>query len=657
MVNTPPILPPTSPVTPGPSAVGHGQNPPLPQLPAGTVLTGTVSAQDASGNTTILTDSLKLVLKTDYPLPKGAEVSVRLDRTLAAHLGNGKTANVQPQQVQIVQVDGKPAQPAPPAAGGAVNAAAQRELARPVGMLLDAMPRGGAPKPEAAPAQPAPVRAAQAAEVLLSEGQRATAVMLRPAVSGRAGALLTQLGAQTATPIPASPTSVLRPGLQLQVQVVPPPATSAAATVPASPVSTSGAPATSPTVPAPAGTTPATPLPAATALPPVMRSGYASYARQAPAMQPGAPPPMQPQSAQVQPTQTQPVQPRAIATGAAQTPPLASAGAPSASPATPVQVPPALTPQAVEQLLLRAEAQPLPQGHMPAVVLGKEQGGALIVQTRLGMFTLPQVSAEAAQPGTVLNWQVRGMQLPAQPAEGLPALGQSQLLAATAGLTAEWSALDELTSVLQSMQSGMAAQALQRAVPHVGSQMGAGLLFFMSILRKGDVHEWLGRDLTHQLERMGKGDLVQRLGGDLAAVRSFFVDQPPGQWQAMFFPVMVEGKLEHAQLFLKQDGEEEKKKGGGGTRFVVELELSHLGPMQIDGFIKKRESATQFDLVLRTMAELPDTMRTDIYGIFDNAQKVAGFNGSLNFRLVSEFPVRPLEEMQQARGGEGGIMA
>ena len=42
----------------------------------------------------------------------------------------------------------------------------------------------------------------------------------------------------------------------------------------------------------------------------------------------------------------------------------------------------------------------------------------------------------------------------------------------------------------------------------------------------------------------------------------------------------------------------------------------------------------------------------DIYGIFENAQKITGFGGSLAFRLVSEFPVHPLEEMQKdARGG------
>lgn len=289
--------------------------------------------------------------------------------------------------------------------------------------------------------------------------------------------------------------------------------------------------------------------------------------------------------------------------------------------------------------------------------MGKEPGGAVIVQTRLGLFTLPQVQADSTKPGTVLTWQVGSMQSPqASAGQGVPIAGSTGLLATASQMTTEWSALSELTSVLQSMQSAAASQALQRIIPHVGNNMGAGLFLFINMLRKGDVFEWLGKSLTDQLEAMGKGDLITRLGADMGAVRSLFSEQQQGSWQALFFPVMVEENLEHAQMYLKQEEGKEEKKGGGGTRFIVELELSNLGEMQMDGYIKKRESATQFDLVMRTMRELPDNVKTDIYTIFENAQKVTSFNGGLSFRTVSEFPVNPLEEMraEAQRGGEGG---
>lgn len=330
--------------------------------------------------------------------------------------------------------------------------------------------------------------------------------------------------------------------------------------------------------------------------------------------------------------------------------------APPPAAAAPVNISFGLTLQAVEQLLARAEAQPMLPGQLAGVVMGKEPGGAVIVQTRLGMFTLPQAQVGSAQPGTVQTWQVNTMTLPL-PGEGLPPIGGSGgVLAAASQFTAEWSALDELSSLLHGMHSSMAAQALQRIVPHVGTQFSAGMLFFMNILRRGDVSEWLGKDLIEHLERMGKGDLVQRLGADLGAVRTLFTDQPQGNWQALFFPVMVEKELHHAQMFIKPE-EQERKEGGGGTRFIVELELSHLGPMQMDGLVKKRAEHTQFDLVIRSIHELPEEMKTDIYGIFENAQQVTGLQGSLNFRLVQEFPVHPLQEIQKQAGEGGGIMA
>lgn len=673
MVETPPILPPLQPVTPGPTPIGQQQNPPqLPQLPAGTVLQGTVSGQDAKGNLIIQTDTLRLVLQTSYPVAKGQNIGIRLEQTLAGQLSK----QAPPIDVRIVSVDGK----APPAAHVPSSNPQQAELAKPVGVLLDMMtrsaPSGKAAGEGATPPQPvasqAPARGV-ALEVNLSDGLKTQAVLLRPATDPgaltTARTLLTQLATpqspqqQTALPAPAT---ILRPGLQLQVQLVLPttptvtPQTQPPATLPsASPIipgAIPGAatPTASPQPPATNGPAPQAPLqltpggqapipgtdpfPAPAAL--AARNGYAAYGRQSPAMMSPAMQNPPPQNPAVQ------ANPAPVTTAA----PLS----PSASPVS--GIPSTLSPQVVEQLLAQTEMQRLPPGQVAAVALGKDSAGGVIMHTRLGTFTLPNLPTDSIAPGTPLQWQVKAL-TPPPATEALQAVATPKTaLASAIQLTAEWSALSELTSVLQSMQSSMAAQALQRLVPHIGNNFSAGLLFFINVLRKGDIGEWLGRDVVKHLERIGKSDLVPRLGTDIAAVRSLFTEQQPGNWQALFFPVMVDRQLEHAQLFLKQEAQD-KKEGGAGTRFVVELDLSNLGPMQMDGFIKKRESATQFDLVIRTLGELPDDIRTDIHAIYDKAQQATGMHGSLNFRQVHEFPVHPLDEMQGQSGEEGSIMA
>lgn len=672
MVDTPPILPPLQPVTPGPLAIGQQQNPPqLPNLAAGTVLLGTVAGQDAKGNLIIQTDALRLVIQTGYPVARGQNIGIRLEQTLAGHLNK----QAPPFEVRIVSVDGKVPQPVTQTSPSNPQ---QAELAKPVGVLLDIMnrvaPTGkaaieGTAQPQTQIAAQAPARGV-ALEVNLSDGLRTQAVLLRPATDPgaltTARTLLNQLAAQQ--PVaqqpatsPLTPASVLRPGLQLQVQLLLPatPATATPQPAQATPVSPSPgsttvlpgggvppvAPSSSPMAPATAPQTPAQPSPlmsanTSTAEPlaaVIARSGYAAYNRQSPAM-------MSPSASHLAP------QPAPATSPATSLPPAMS---PATSTAT---APSTLSPQVVEQLLVQAETQRLPPGQIAAVSLGKDMGGGVIMHTRLGTFTLPNLPADSIPSGTALQWQVKALTPPLAAEATQVAVTSKTALASATQFTAEWSALSELTSVLQSMQSSMAAQALQRIVPHIGSNFSAGLLFFVNVLRKGDISEWLGRDVVKHLERIGKGDLVPRLGADIAAVRSLFAEQQPGNWQALFFPVMVDKQLEHAQLFLKQEGQD-KKKGGAETRFVVELDLSNLGPMQMDGFIKKRESGTQFDLVIRTLSDLPDDVKTDIYAIYNTAQQATGMNGSLNFRQVTEFPVHPLDEMQGQGGEEGSIMA
>lgn len=637
MPNTPPIIPSVPPVTTGPSGVASQQNPPpQPQLPPGTVVQGSVIGLDAKGNPVIQTQNLQLVLGTKFPLDKGAQVSVRIDPPL--------TRESTPS-FRILSINGRP--PAmltaglPETTATTLPVAARPEApasgqAKPVGVLLEVLSRPaqgeGAARgaPADAPAPHVPARGT-AAEVTLSAGEKIMAVLLRPSVSAQAVNALNQLAAQVAFPLPSNPANALRPGLQLQVQVV---QMTAPVAVPSSPaaISAEGLPQNPPV--------PNHPLSAQ------WRSGYAQYAKQAPAMMPGSS--SLPGAA---PTQNPP----------SVSPP--AQGMPPAQPTVPpqpsmqVNISASLTPQVMGQLLARTEAQALPQGHIAAVVMGKEPGGAAIVQTRFGMFTLPQVQAGSAQPGSVLVLRVNAIEMPPQHAAPSLLAGSGGMVASAVQLTSEWSALHELSSLLQGMHSTMAAQTLQRMVPHIGGSFSAGLLFFMTMLRKGDLTEWMGRDMVEHLERMGKGELIQRLGADMATVRNLFAEQPQGNWQALFFPVMVDRQLEHARLFLKPE-EPNKKDGSRGTRFIVELDLSNLGPMQMDGLVKKRTEKTRFDLVIRTMAELPEPVRADIYGIFTNAQEVTGLDGGLTFRVVQEFPVHPLQEIEQQNdGGEGSILA
>ena len=89
------------------------------------------------------------------------------------------------------------------------------------------------------------------------------------------------------------------------------------------------------------------------------------------------------------------------------------------------------------------------------------------------------------------------------------------------------------------------------------------------------------------------------------------------------------------------------------VRFVIDLDLSALGAMQLDGLVHGK----RLDLILRSQAELPVAMRHDIARVFDDALDISGMEGSVIIEFTPEFPVSPFEEMRRGAAASGEIVA
>jgi hypothetical protein len=82
------------------------------------------------------------------------------------------------------------------------------------------------------------------------------------------------------------------------------------------------------------------------------------------------------------------------------------------------------------------------------------------------------------------------------------------------------------------------------------------------------------------------------------------------------------------------DGEDEEK-----TRFIVEVELSRLGDLQLDGLVREK----RLDLILRSRVPLPEFMRRDIMQIFHDANEITGYRGSIGFQSSIDWKAMPIE--------------
>ncbi len=76
---------------------------------------------------------------------------------------------------------------------------------------------------------------------------------------------------------------------------------------------------------------------------------------------------------------------------------------------------------------------------------------------------------------------------------------------------------------------------------------------------------------------------------------------------------------------------------------MIEASLSRLGDIQLDGLVRQ----LRFDLMVRTQAPLPRTMRLDIEALFDNANEQFGVHGAIKFQVLPRFPVDPVHEMEE----------
>lgn len=275
---------------------------------------------------------------------------------------------------------------------------------------------------------------------------------------------------------------------------------------------------------------------------------------------------------------------------------------------------------------------------MPAYVIGHEGDDATILQTPVG--TLKMYLPQKLPIGTAVRMdvQLRPSPLANDPSKPLPVETNITTLAQ------EWPALEEALTLLPLTHT--AARPLADAIPQIGPKLTSGLLFFIAAVKSGDLKQWVGGRALAALESRAPS-LVERLKGDMAQLQTLLVDSPLQQWSSAMVPMLYQGQLEHARLFFRNDSESsdgKKKKSDGDQRFIVEVDTSHLGEVQFDGFVRKSQQAKQFDLIMRSSIPLPLELQQQVRATFETAMQTSGINGYLAFQQGSQHFVRPMAD-------------
>lgn len=278
-----------------------------------------------------------------------------------------------------------------------------------------------------------------------------------------------------------------------------------------------------------------------------------------------------------------------------------------------------------------------PPGSIVATVESLTPSGMPVLRTPDAHFVLRQ--AAALPVGTQIIFTLA----PAQAADMLAptrALARD-ILSFDPLFSRGWPALDEALSLLGG-STAQAAQALAQTVPTATPRLAATTLFFLAALRMGNIESWLGENTLQAIRNGGRKDVAERLTQDFGRIAAQSKTLIAGEWRAISMPLMQQDQhISMIQFFVRPQHDDEPAASETPetkkmTRFILNLQLSRMGDMQLDGLLHQK----RFDLILRSEDRLPGDIRQEMMKRFAAGLEQTGMEGGISFQTRGESWVR-----------------
>lgn len=253
------------------------------------------------------------------------------------------------------------------------------------------------------------------------------------------------------------------------------------------------------------------------------------------------------------------------------------------------------------------------------VIPGGGHGHAL-VQTAAG--TLSIATRAALPPGTAVVFEITGPPRPptaAEPPRTSPLLERG------------WPGLDEAMRVLAEADPAAHRHLAMVTLPRADSTLAMSILAFLAALRGGEIAAWMGESPMRTLQRT-RPDLAAKLDGDFQQ-RSRLADDPGGgEWRIALIPFGQPPDIQQIRILTRRQArdEDDPQPANDSTRFVIDVDLSNVGRMQLDGLVRDKDK--RVDLMVRSDRPLPARMRDEIRRIFAEANDIAGIGGTVGFQ-------------------------
>ena len=276
------------------------------------------------------------------------------------------------------------------------------------------------------------------------------------------------------------------------------------------------------------------------------------------------------------------------------------------------------------------------------MVIATTSTGQPILNTPIGIVAVE--SKVPLETGLVIQLEI----IPSQITK--PAINSSAIRFELIYQSKEWLNLVDAINEMDFISPQVAKNFINNTLPQPNTQLASNLLFFLNALKIGNFRSWVGKTVTSLLAQT-KPQLLSQLDEDFALLSRSNTEPQPNEWRTAIIPLFGGSGLEQFQLHTQiQSDQKLKENMDNNSRFIIDISLSRVGRIQLDGFLRKKRK--QLDLIIRTNRSLPKKMRIEISQIYGNLSQISKITGQITFQVNQNFveiPM-PLYEDQSIRG-------
>ncbi len=207
-----------------------------------------------------------------------------------------------------------------------------------------------------------------------------------------------------------------------------------------------------------------------------------------------------------------------------------------------------------------------------------------------------------------------------------------------------WSNLEELLDKLNySEKTPTQKEFLENIISKPGKNLTASLAHFLSAVRTGQATNWIGT-LFNDQAFSNRERFLEQLQDDFSFMQRASEPSDTG-WRGFFLPLLDENHLSIIQFFLRHEHHRphhaNTKTDNDTVQFLVEINLTTIGTMQIEGRIKNKE----LYLIIRTRKFLKGPLKQGIERVFLNTLTKSELVGKLTFRVHPQLPPLPIDKL------------